>query len=79
MLRPRGTATTGDGGIMELLGVVERVKSTANKIPNEESTKQHLILPILMALGWNVFSPNEVMPEAHTEEGRPDYALMPLY
>ena len=64
---------------MELLGVVERVKSTANKIPNEESTKQHLILPILMALGWDVFSPNEVMPEAHTEEGRPDYALMPLY
>jgi len=36
MLRPRGTATTGDGRIMDLLGVVERVKSTADKIPNED-------------------------------------------
>jgi len=61
---------------MDLAKVVERVKDITGKIPNEESTKQHLILPILMALGWNVFSPDEVMPETHTEEGRPDYALM---
>ncbi len=61
---------------MNLADVIERVKDIAGKIPNEESTKQHLILPILMALGWNVFSPDEVMPETHTEEGRPDYALI---
>lgn len=29
---------------------------------NEEATKQHLVLPILSALGWDIFSP-EVLPE----------------
>ena len=61
---------------MSLENAIEKVKDIADKIPNEESTKQHLILPILMALGWNVFSPDEIMPEAHTKEGRPDYALI---
>jgi len=61
---------------MNIDEVVERVKGLAGRIPNEESTKQHLILPILLALGWDVFNPDEVMPETHTEEGRPDYALM---
>ncbi|WP_167899655.1 type I restriction endonuclease [Thermococcus sp. LS1] len=61
---------------MDLLEIIERVKKISGKIPNEESTKQHLILPILMALGWDVFDPDEVMPETSTEEGRPDYAIM---
>lgn len=61
---------------MSLEGTVKKAREIKSKIPNEESTKQHLILPILMALGWDVFSPDEVMPETHTEEGRPDYALM---
>ena len=61
---------------MDLSGVLERVKELAGRVSNEESTKQHLILPTLMALGWDVFNPDEVMPETHTEEGRPDYALM---
>ncbi|AMQ18692.1 type I restriction endonuclease [Thermococcus peptonophilus] len=55
--------------------VINHIKTTQNKIPNEESTKQHLVLPILMALGWDVFDPDEVMPEEKTGEGRPDYAL----
>ncbi|MCD6371982.1 MAG: hypothetical protein J7L37_00275 [Thermococcus sp.] len=61
---------------MDLLGAVKRAKEIVGKIPNEESTKLHLILPVLIALGWDVFNPDEVMPETHTNEGRPDYALM---
>ena len=32
------------------------------KIPNEESTKLHVILPTLKALGWDIFNPDELMP-----------------
>ncbi|AFK22129.1 type I restriction endonuclease [Pyrococcus sp. ST04] len=43
---------------------------------NEEATKQHLILPILSALGWDIFNPEDVIPEVSTEDGgRVDYAL----
>ncbi|MFA4646410.1 type I restriction endonuclease [Pyrococcus kukulkanii] len=43
---------------------------------NEEATKQHLILPLLQSLGWDVFSPDEVVPEVNTGgRGRVDYAL----
>ncbi|KUH34838.1 hypothetical protein APY94_00240 [Thermococcus celericrescens] len=55
--------------------VINHIKTIQNKIPNEESTKQHLVLPILMALSWDVFNPDEVMPEENTGEGRPDYTL----
>ncbi|ASJ00344.1 type I restriction endonuclease [Thermococcus gorgonarius] len=60
---------------MELAEIVERVKKIKAKIPNEESTKLHVILPTLKALGWDIFNPDELMPETRTEEGRPDYAL----
>ncbi|ADT85214.1 type I restriction endonuclease [Thermococcus barophilus] len=43
---------------------------------NEEATKQHLVLPILSALEWDIFNPEDVIPEVSTEEGgRVDYAL----
>ncbi|MFA4646417.1 type I restriction endonuclease [Pyrococcus kukulkanii] len=43
---------------------------------NEEAVKQHLILPLLRELGWNVEDPSEVRPEEKTSEGRADYALI---
>lgn len=60
---------------MDLSGVLERVKELAGRVSNEESTKQHIILPILQALGWDIFNPDEVEPELSTNEGRPDYTL----
>jgi predicted type IV restriction endonuclease len=43
---------------------------------NEEAVKQHLIGEIFQALGWDWNNPEEVRPEARTEDGRADYALM---
>lgn len=63
------------GMAMDLAGVIERVRKLAGRVSNEESTKQHLILPVLGALGWDIFNPDEVEPELSTGEGRPDYTL----
>ena len=43
---------------------------------NEEAVKQHLIGEIFRALDWDWNNPEEVRPEARTEDGRADYALM---
>ena len=40
----------------------------------EEATKQSFVLPILQALGWDVFDTREVAPE-YDSGGRVDYAL----
>ena len=63
------------GMAMNLAGVIERVRKLAGRVSNEESTKQHLILPVLGALGWDIFNPDEIEPELSTGEGRPDYTL----
>lgn len=48
-----------------------RIKGT-----NEEATKQHFILPLFEAIGWNVRDINEVYPEEHVKnQGRADYAF----
>lgn len=47
---------------MELTEIVERAKRVRVKIPNEESTKLHIIIPTLKALGWDIFNPDELMP-----------------
>ncbi|AFK21769.1 type I restriction enzyme HsdR N-terminal domain-containing protein [Pyrococcus sp. ST04] len=61
--------------------VIREVNSKIRKFApiymrNEEAVKQHLILPILKALGWNTEDPTEVRPEEKTIEGRADYALI---
>lgn len=47
----------------------------------EEATKTALILPLLQILGWDIFSPTQVVPEYSADVGikrgeRVDYALM---
>lgn len=51
-----------------------------NNINNEEATKTALIMPFLMELGYNVFNPNEVIPEytadiAKKNGEKVDYAI----
>ena len=60
--------------------VADRFPEKLPAIKNEEATKTALVLPVLAALGWDVFDPNEVQPEYKLEiEGREreavDYAL----
>ena len=44
---------------------------------NEAATQQHVVLPILRALGWNdaKLDPREILPEYNVGEGDVDYAL----
>ena len=57
--------------------IAETAKNNRYTILNEEATKHALILPLLQALGYDIFNPNEVIPEYKTEHGRNvDYAII---
>jgi len=68
-------------GVEESLSVVsERLKNHSSAILTEEAVKTAIILPFLSALGYDVFNPNEVIPEftadAVGKKGeRVDYAV----
>lgn len=60
---------------------IEKIKNAANKVNTEEATKNSLILPFFTALGYNVFDPDEFVPEytadAPGKNGeKVDYAIM---
>ncbi len=56
---------------------IETIKELYPRISNEEATKQHIILPILNGLWWEVDNPQEVYPEKQTRnKKRPDYTLI---
>ncbi len=44
-------------------------------LPNEASVSQGVVLPILNALGWNVFDTQKVCPEYSVGGRRVDFAL----
>jgi Uncharacterized conserved protein len=59
----------------------QRVEKLKENMPTEEATKNALILPMISALGYNVFDPTEVLPEficdIGTKKGEKiDYAIM---
>lgn len=59
----------------------ERVEKLKDNLQTEEATKNALIMPMLQALGYDVFNPLEVMPEfvcdIGTKKGEKiDYAIM---
>lgn len=59
-----------------LIEKIEKIKQKGkDKSLSEEATKHSIILPILMALGWNVFEDEEVCPEYSVQNGRVDYSL----
>ncbi len=50
-------------------------------IQTEEATKNALVMPLISALGYNVFSPTEVTPELYADVGlkkgeKVDYAIL---
>ena len=57
----------------------EKLKQLAEKpksaFKSEEATKMGLIIPVLQALGWDVFDPDEVMPETVASGGNVDICL----
>jgi len=70
------------------MDLIEEIQAFAAKIPErkkqvatEEATKTALILPFIQIMGYNVFDPNEVVPEyiadvAEKKEEKVDYAIL---
>ncbi|MBP3763987.1 MAG: type I restriction enzyme HsdR N-terminal domain-containing protein [Bacteroidales bacterium] len=61
--------------------IVSRWEKTKDSLATEEATKNALIMPFIMALGYDIFNPNEVLPEMTCDIGtkkgeRIDYAIM---
>lgn len=64
-----------------LKNIAERAKTSPSTIQSEEATKQSLILPFIAALGYDIFNPQEVMPEYIADIGikkgeKVDYAIL---
>lgn len=43
--------------------IVSRWEKTKDNLTTEEATKNALIMPFILALGYDIFNPNEVLPE----------------
>ncbi len=59
----------------------QRAEELKEHMPTEEATKNALIMPMIAALGYNVFNPTEVLPEFTCDIGtkkgeKIDYAIM---
>lgn len=46
-----------------VLQLAERIKSQKDLVQTEEATKNAFVLPLISALGYDVFNPVEVVPE----------------
>lgn len=73
------------GAPMDLIDVIDRLASRidqhAEHLKTEEATKHTLVMPIINALGYNVFDALEVVPEFTADVGtkkgeKVDYAVM---
>ncbi len=58
-----------------------KIQEIKGQIQTEEATKHSIILPFIQLLGYNVFNPNEVVPEFTADVGikkgeRVDYAIL---
>lgn len=53
-----------------------RERLASGRFRNEASISTGLVLPILDALGWDAFDPNEVAPEYKVKSRRVDFALI---
>lgn len=56
--------------IDSLTQLSERIERLQDSIQTEEATKNALIMPVIQALGYNVFNPFEVVPEFTADVSR---------
>lgn len=47
----------------KLAALSKNIGNIKNKVKNEESTKQSMILPLFHILGYDIFNPDEIVPE----------------
>lgn len=67
--------------IDSLKQIASKVEKQIDHIITEEATKNALIMPVINALGYNVFDPTEVIPEYTADHGnkkgeKVDYAIV---
>ena len=65
----------------KVISLSERVSTLTSSISTEEATKQAFVVPFIMALGYDVFNPLEVVPEYTADVGtkkgeKVDYAIL---
>ncbi|MBD5237721.1 MAG: hypothetical protein HDS62_09405 [Bacteroidales bacterium] len=46
-----------------ILSLAEKIRTLKPKVKSEEATKQSMVLPLLQILGYDIFNPEEVIPE----------------
>lgn len=64
----------------KISALAEKIPSLMDHLGTEEATKNALIMPFIAALGYDVFNPQEVIPEFITDHGtkkgeKVDYAI----
>ncbi|MFK7961726.1 MAG: type I restriction endonuclease, partial [Phycisphaerales bacterium] len=64
-----------------IASVAQRAGQMADRLETEEATKNALVMPFIQALGYDVFNPDEVVPEFTADVGtkkgeKVDYAIM---
>jgi len=50
--------------------IISRVETLKDKVTTEEATKTSFILPMLSALGYDIFDPTVVVPEFTADIGK---------
>ena len=65
----------------QVRSIAARAEKQLSKIRTEEATKNALVMPLISALGYNVFDPSEVIPEFIADVGvkkgeKVDYAIL---
>ena len=66
------------------MSLSEELKTITSKIKknhkiydeNEQAVRSQIIDPVLRGLGWNIEDPQDVLPNAKTGDGFPDYTLL---
>ena len=65
----------------KITAISSRIDSVSDRVATEEATKTSMILPVLSALGYDIFDPTVVVPEFTADIGKKkgekvDYAIM---
>jgi predicted type IV restriction endonuclease len=65
----------------KIAALIQRIPKLIDSLQTEEATKNALVMPFMLALGYDVFNPQEVVPEFTADLGtkkgeKVDYAVM---
>lgn len=67
--------------IDQIKTIAQRIEKVKEKISNEEATKNSFIMPLIEALGYDTYDPDELFPEFTADipvlkNDKVDYAIL---